>query len=193
MTMAADTLILVTADHSHTLTIAGYPVRGNPILGKVRMPSFDGKPSANLARGLDAKPYTTLSYANGSGGAWRSDLQGPGPKRYPHEPARLESTHAGRADLEAIDTEHPDYMQDSLVPLSDETHGGEDVAVYARGPGAAAVRGSIEQNVLFHLMVQGHAVLRDTLCGLGSCNADGIPANLPDYARLPRQGKPVDR
>ena len=60
-----ETLIIVTADHSHVFTIAGYPKRNNPILGIAG--------SAD-----DKKPYTTLGYMNGPGaikvGEPRADL-----------------------------------------------------------------------------------------------------------------------
>src|SRR5690606_13375103 len=66
LTNDEDTLIIVTADHSHVFTIGGYPDRGNPILGKS---AVNGVPQRD-ALGL---PYTTLSYANGPG--WTGGFQ----------------------------------------------------------------------------------------------------------------------
>jgi alkaline phosphatase len=37
-----------------------------------------------------------------------------------------------------------------MIPLSSETHAGEDIAIYAIGPGASLVRGTNEQNTVFH-------------------------------------------
>jgi alkaline phosphatase len=138
-----DTLIIVTADHSHVFTIAGYPKRGNPILGKVVRPG-DRRPEGDV----DGKPYTTLGYMNGRG---FRDL---GDETDADAIYKDNSVTAGRADLSRVDTTEPGYHQEVLVPLGAETHGGEDVAVYARGPGAIAVSGSIEQNVIFHVMAQ---------------------------------------
>ena len=136
-----DTLILVTADHSHVFTMAGYPRRGNPILGKV-VPAWSDEPM----RDVNGLPYTTLGYMNGRG-----------QRDYGDEPnadvTYGEPPNAGRMDISTIDTTAPGYHQEALVPTNSETHGGEDVAVYARGPGAAAAAGVQEQNLLFHVML----------------------------------------
>ncbi|HXC59589.1 MAG TPA: alkaline phosphatase [Steroidobacteraceae bacterium] len=135
---ARDTLVLVTADHSHTLTISGYPARGNPILGLVKGAGASA-PALDAAR----KPYTTLSYANGPGFAIIDGSVEAAPR----------SIAPGREqDLSKVDTTDPDFHQQSLVGMGSETHGGEDVALFARGPGADLARGVIDQNEIYHIM-----------------------------------------
>ncbi len=139
-----DTLIIVTADHSHVMTMAGYPTRGNPILGKVIGNDNNGMPQTELAGDRDGLPYTTLAYANGSGFDDNGNNTNADARNGPPAP--------GRHDLTNIDTETPGYHQETLVGTFGETHSGEDVGVYAIGPGAHLLSGSIEQNVIFHVM-----------------------------------------
>ncbi len=140
LSSAEDTLIIVTADHSHVFTLAGYPKRGNPILGKVVSVGEDSP-----ALDSHGQPYTTLGYANGRG------FQNLGDET-DADLSYHQEIRAGRQQLSNIDTTAPGYHQEALVPLSAETHGGEDVAIYARGPGASLVSGSNEQQLIFHIM-----------------------------------------
>ena len=135
-----ETLIVVTADHSHVFTIAGYPKRGNPILGKV---VGVGQTEPSLA--ADDMPYTTVGYTNGLG---YRDLG----NETNADASYLAGPVTGRVDLTNVDTTTPGFHQESLVPLSSETHAGEDVGVYAMGPGAHLVTGTNEQSFLFHVM-----------------------------------------
>jgi alkaline phosphatase len=118
-------LVLVTADHSHTLSFAGYPPRGNPILGKVPVVPGGGE------GGAPTYTYPTLSYANGPGAV------SPPP------------------DYADIDTTGPAFRQPAIFPMMSETHGGEDVAAYARGAGARGVHGVMEQNELHAVLYRG--------------------------------------
>jgi alkaline phosphatase len=40
------------------------------------------------------------------------------------------------------------------VNLNSETHAGEDVALFATGPGAETVRGVMEQNEIYNVMAE---------------------------------------
>jgi len=177
LTSEHDTLILVTADHSHTMSFVGYPQRGNPILGKVvGVASEDDEPG--LVKDLLGLPYTTLVYANGPGYTGASSLQPAGSKNFPHNPGGYVEPAIGRPDLTEVDTQHPNFMQEALVPANSESHGGDDVGIWARGPGAEAVRGSLEQNVIFHLLTQPQPLIRQRLCAKGYCE-NGVPLLLP--------------
>ncbi|XP_013148031.1 PREDICTED: membrane-bound alkaline phosphatase-like [Papilio polytes] len=131
-----DSLIVVTADHAHVMTLNGYSPRGTDILG----PSND--------RDEAGVPYMTLSYSNGPG--FRPHINGT------------------RADV----TTEPNYrrvewMSHVDVPLESETHGGEDVAVFARGPQHAMFAGLYEQSQLPHLMAYAACIGP----GLHACSA----------------------
>lgn len=141
----SETLIIVSSDHGHTLGFAGYPERGNPILGLVRgINEETGESEVVLAQ--DGKPYTTLGFLNGPGAVYYADSD--------EEGNVLPNT--GRAPVRPNPADErvqsKDYLQQAVVPLDSETHGGTDVAAYAIGPRSHLLRGVVEQNYLFHVM-----------------------------------------
>jgi alkaline phosphatase len=178
-----DTLIIVTADHSHVFTIGGYPQRGNPILG---LTQGVGAITPDLDKlGL---PYTTLNYANGPGYTGASNLQGAGSKSFNmaaglwssgsegHNPSKF-SPAAGRPSLTSPQAQGPDYLQEAIIPLGSETHAAEDVAIFAGGPKAHLFHGIMEQNVIYHVMSEA----------LGFAAEDS--ASKPGHAQKRKSGK----
>ncbi|CAB1314351.1 unnamed protein product [Coregonus sp. 'balchen'] len=57
-----------------------------------------------------------------------------------------------------------EYMQQAAVPLESETHGGEDVAIYAKGPMAHLFHGVKEQNYIAHAMAYAACIPPYTDC-----------------------------
>ncbi|KAB7649043.1 alkaline phosphatase [Polymorphobacter fuscus] len=127
-----DTLVLVTADHSHTLNMAGYPERGNDILGYIKnAKGGEGGPLVSKeGYALDdrGRPMTTLTYANGP-------FLSPGLSRL-------------------LPPTDKNYLTDKVYGTQSESHGGEDVALFADGPRGNLVGGVLEQNVIFHIIAQ---------------------------------------
>ncbi|VDK81215.1 unnamed protein product [Dibothriocephalus latus] len=99
-----ETLIIVTADHSHSFGLYGHPSRFHSVL------DLDNGYSCIMT--LDKKPMTAIGYLTG--------------------PAGL--TNETRSDPSKDDIWSWKYKQQALVPLFYSTHGGDDVGVYATGP-----------------------------------------------------------
>jgi alkaline phosphatase len=154
LTKSEDTLIVVTADHSQPLTFSGYPTRGNPILGKVVTNGPDGKPAKGPATDALGRTFTTLNYPAGPGSPLPSGQQPAGPKRFPHFAPGFVAGDEKRPDLAAVDTADPDYLQEAMIPLDSGQHAGEDVAIYAGGPGSELFAGVREQNYVYHALVE---------------------------------------
>ncbi|VAW56156.1 Alkaline phosphatase [hydrothermal vent metagenome] len=141
-TNSEDTLIIVTADHSHVFTLGGYPTRGNPILGKVIGNDRHGNPKKSLSIAKDGLPYTTINYVNGR--VYKKIF-----------------SRARRADLTSVDTEKKNYYQESLIEMYSESHSAEDVAIYANGPYAHLIHGVQEQNYIYHVMRYASKILHE--------------------------------
>ena len=147
MTNVNDTLVIVTADHGHTMSFSGYPKKGSPILGLAtsalddapksddHSPDADEPENGGYALAADGKPYTTLSYANGPG------------------TVLLGQKKAGeRETLTEEEVLDINFRQQSLIPSRSETHGGQDVTIYASGPDAYLFGGVVEENYIFHVI-----------------------------------------
>ncbi|XP_023951752.2 membrane-bound alkaline phosphatase-like [Bicyclus anynana] len=117
----ADSLVVVTADHTHVMAFNGYSARGADVLGPSR------------SRDADGVPYMTLSYTNGPGR--RPDVDGRRPD-VTREP----------------DVGSPRWRTHVDVPLASETHGSDDVPVFAWGAHHEMFSGLYEQSHVPHRM-----------------------------------------
>ncbi|XP_038068810.1 alkaline phosphatase-like [Patiria miniata] len=122
----SNTLMVLSSDHSHSISFAGYPKRGNPIFGKI----FS-----------DTKnyPYTTLGYYTG--------------KNALLQVATSFKFSGHRPDITNVDTEKSNYEQQSFVATLTGAHSGEDVAIFATGPWSHLIHSVHEQNYIPHVMM----------------------------------------
>ncbi|XP_005988748.2 alkaline phosphatase, tissue-nonspecific isozyme [Latimeria chalumnae] len=86
---------------------------------------------APMLSDVDNKPFTSILYGNGPG---------------------YKVINGERENVSNIDIHYNNYLAQSAVPLRQETHGGEDVAVFAKGPMAHLLHGVHEQNYIPHVM-----------------------------------------
>ncbi|XP_054162141.1 alkaline phosphatase, tissue-nonspecific isozyme-like [Oppia nitens] len=128
-----ETLIVVTADHSHTLTMNGYPERGNLITG------LADKDDRNV-------PFTTLIYGNG-----------PGYQQYRTDPSTVNTSKLRYRNMAAISLDRANHGGEdvalySVGPMAHMFHGSQEQSYVAHGMAFAACIGQFNDGQYDHFV-----------------------------------------
>jgi alkaline phosphatase len=132
----ANTLIVVTADHDHTMVLNGYAKRtgassaGNPGVLGVAKDYVTGAPLLDA----DKMPYSILGFGNGEN--------------------RAQGARSAFPALTDAITGDKNYHQEAVVRVGvgSETHGGTDVFLGAIGAGAEQFHGFMDNTQVFKLL-----------------------------------------
>jgi alkaline phosphatase len=132
----ANTLIVVTADHDHTMVLNGYAKRTGKttasnagVLGVVK-----NYVTGAVDKDLDGAPYSIIGFGNGEN--------------------RVQASRASQSSLDDSVTGGNVYHQEAVVRVAvgGETHGGTDVFLGAIGKGADTFNGTIDNTKVFNLV-----------------------------------------
>uniref|UniRef100_A0A670JD19 Alkaline phosphatase n=1 Tax=Podarcis muralis TaxID=64176 RepID=A0A670JD19_PODMU len=108
---------------------------------------------APMQSDVDKKPFTSILYGNGPG---------------------YRVIDGERENVSTVNFTDANYQAQSAVPMRMETHGGEDVAIFAKGPMAHLLHGVHEQNYIPHVMAYAACIGENT----GHCRS-GAPTRSP--------------
>uniref|UniRef100_A0A8C5G2V9 alkaline phosphatase n=1 Tax=Gouania willdenowi TaxID=441366 RepID=A0A8C5G2V9_GOUWI len=113
--------------------------------------SARGNSVLGVSRGLadDHKHFTTAVYGNGPG---------------------YQIVNGTRPDVNQSVASDNNYKQQAPVPIDSETHGIEDVAIYAKGPMSHLFHGVQEQNYIPHVMAYAACIEPYDTCNLTPYN-----------------------
>lgn len=132
----SNTLIVVTADHDHTLVLNGYAARtgkssstNSGVLGALRNYT-DG----SIAKDSDGMPYTIIGFGNGEN--------------------RVAGDRKNFPALSDTQVFAENYHQEAAIPMAagSETHGGTNVFLGAMGKNADSFAGVIDNTKVFTLI-----------------------------------------
>ena len=131
-----NTLIIVTADHDHTLVLNGYAQRtGKTIAGNAGVLGLvKNYADGTVAKDADGAPYSIIGFGNGEN--------------------RIQSKRTSVASMDDNIVSANTYHQEAVVrmPVGGETHGGTDVFLGAIGKGAETFLGTIDNTQVFTLV-----------------------------------------